>query len=84
MLSTVKLEARGLLFPVPGTRGWHLNLPTGLPPDRATDAEALAFLAKDDVVIAIPCEWHLNRRFANILIVQHDRGARGLREMGAV
>lgn len=34
-----ELEAMGLLYGVPGTRGWHLNLPSGFPPDRATDAE---------------------------------------------
>jgi hypothetical protein len=30
-----EFHARGLLYPVHGTRGWHLALPSGLPADRA-------------------------------------------------
>lgn len=38
-----ELADRGLVYRVTGTRGWHVNLPTGVPPDRATDNEILHY-----------------------------------------
>src|SRR5439155_23680862 len=48
-----EFEAQCLLFPVTGTRGRHLNLPTGLPPDRATDAEIKAYVLRIEAQIGV-------------------------------
>src|SRR3989442_10636225 len=47
-----ELDALGLVYRVPGTRGWHVNLPTGLPGDRAKDAEILAYTRRRTATIA--------------------------------
>jgi hypothetical protein len=39
-----ELADYGLVYRVTGTRGWHVNLPSGLPPDRANDAQILAYM----------------------------------------
>ena len=48
-----ELEALGLVFAVPRTRGWHLNLPTGLPGDRATDSEIQEFARRIEAQIGV-------------------------------
>ncbi len=47
-----KLADLGLVYRVPGTRSWHVILPTGLPSDRASDAEILAYTGRIVATIA--------------------------------
>lgn len=47
-----KLADLGLVYRVHGTRGWHVNLPTGMPADRAPDAEILAYTRRIVAAIA--------------------------------
>ncbi len=47
-----ELADLGLVYRVPGTRGWHVNLPSGLPPNYAKDAEILAYMHRIVAAIA--------------------------------
>jgi hypothetical protein len=49
-----ELEALGLLFAVAGTRGWHVILPSNLPPDRATVAQIQAYARRIGEHIGMP------------------------------